>query len=155
MTVARAAGTTTLAALAMVGCAANGPAPSYDTQRDAAYRATAFGAFQELVSDWVHAVNTDDQAWLSTLHTPDASVTLHRTGLGRQQYEPVLAEWLDEVRSVLTGPADFDFSGSLAYGVVRAVITPAAGGARQSGRVLFVIRQVGGGWQIRSVLLGY
>lgn len=139
----------------MAACAASsGPAPNYDTQRDAAYRAAAFGAFQELVSDWVHAVNTDDPAGLSTLHTPDASVTLHRTGLGRQQYEPVLAEWLEEVRSVLTGPADFDFSGSLAYGVVRAVITPATG-ARQSGRVLFVIRQVGGGWQIRSVLLGY
>lgn len=138
----------------MVGCGPSVPGGSaeYIARRDAYMRAEMYGGFQALLADWGRAVadGAVDRAY--AMYTDGARVRLDYLAVGAE-IRPALAEWFDAVDNVIMGPADFDFSGELAYGVVRVLVVPSDGGPRETGIMTVVARSTSAGWFIRGQFL--
>lgn len=127
-------------------------AREYAKARDADFRAAVHREFQALLRDWADAVATDDVDAVMALYSPDAWIRLDYPARGAD-VRPATEQWVRGTRNVLLGAADFDFSGDLAVGTVRLLVTP-TDGARRAGVMVVVIRSTDAGWRIRSQVLG-
>jgi ketosteroid isomerase-like protein len=115
------------------------------------YRSDRYAAFNRLVRAWALAVGEGDVPAVLDLYAPEAVVQLHRAGSG-EDLGPSVSEWVQDVESVMTGPADFDVGGDLAYGSVRVLVRYREGG-RRAGLMSLVLREDADGWRIRGQLL--
>lgn len=134
---------------ALAGCAVQEPA----TPRAATDAAGGYQAFQGLLQEWVGAVADNDVDRALSLLTPNARVRLDYLAYG-PEIRPAIEAWFPGVRNMLLGPADYDASANLAYGVVRVLVVPEEGGSRSAGIMTVVARWTGGRWMIRSLYMG-
>lgn len=145
--------TASLAATASCATTAHDPARPLDRsdRLSEEYRAEAYSTFRAIISAWAHGVSEGNVGAVVRLYGPDALVELDRSAEGPAVPGAVQA-WMAGVESVLTGPADFDASADLAYGVVRVLIVLRERG-RVPGLMTVVVRRYPSGWLIRSQLL--
>lgn len=116
--------------------------------------AGGYQAFQGLLQTWADAVAEDDVDRALGLLTPNARVRLDYLAYG-PDIRPAMEAWFPRVRSLMLGPADYDVSSNLAYGVVRVLVVPAVEGeSRRSGIMTVVARWTSGRWMIRGLYLG-
>lgn len=115
-------------------------------------RAGGYAAFRALVQEWAGAVADDAVDRALGLYTPNARLKLDYLAQG-PELRDAMAEWFPSVRSVVIGPADYDISGNLAYGVVRVLVVPADGGRRRTGVMTVIARWTTGRWLIRAQYL--
>jgi ketosteroid isomerase-like protein len=125
--------------------------PGYRPDHDAAraqFRSYVLGEFQEVLGEWLDAVQSREPERAARLYAEDAFLQLDEPARGTAQVEAELVRWVRAVDGIQAGLADFDASGSLAYGTVRVIIDGSP--ADRQGIMLLVLRRAGGDWKIRA-----
>lgn len=129
--------------------------PGYRGDHDAAtaqYRSYALGEFQNVMAEWLEAVNAGDVEAAAALYTEDAFIHLEHPA-NIDQTEASLRAWLDDVDGVRIGLSDFDASGNLSYGSVRVQLLGSGSRGDVDGTMTFILRKQGRDWRIRSQML--
>lgn len=145
-------------ALLLVGTAASAhgqvvPIPRSDFEEAAAqYRSYALQEFQDVVEEWVGAVNAGEPDRAVRLYTHDSYAEIEAPARGRAAIQKLLREWSEGVRHVQVGLSDFDASGNMSYGTLQIRVFPGEGRTR-SGVLLLVMRKEGRAWRIRAQTL--
>ena len=145
-----------LLALLLAAPAAGQRVPGFEGDYDAAaaqFRAYALENFQQVLGEWVEAVNRHEVDAAVRLYAENAHVQLEGPAQGRDAARQALADWLEGVDAIQVGLADFDASGTMSYGSVRIVIDGAGSGRDADGTLLVVLKRRGRDWEIRSQTL--
>lgn len=130
--------------------------PGYRGDHDAAsaqFRSYALGEFQNVMAQWLEAVNAGDVEAVAALYTEDAFIHLERPANGINETEASLRAWLDRFDGVRIGLSDFDASGNLSYGSVRVQLLGSGARGDVDGTMTFILRKHGRDWRIRSQML--
>lgn len=138
-----------LPTLLLMACVVTEPAAQQPSGPDAA---GGFEAFQMLLREWAASVADDAVDRALALYTTNARVRLDYLAQG-PELRPAMSEWFPRVESVVMGPADYDISGNLAYGVMRILVVPTDGGRRRAGFMTVIARWTSGRWWIRAQYL--
>lgn len=114
--------------------------------------------FQDVMAEWVEALNTGDARRAAELYSDDAIVHLGASAIGRDQVEAFLRDWVVGLGSVSFGLAQFDASSSLSYAVGNVTVsrqgTNGAAPDPAQGVMILVLRREGrDDWRIRSQTL--
>lgn len=129
--------------------------PGYRGDRDrmlAEFRAETLNAFQEVLGEWVRAVNDEDAEAAAGLYAEDAFVHLGGTA-GPGEVSALLEQWLPRVPQLRVGLSDFDVSGEVAYGSVRVQFLGSGSAPDIDGVMAVVMRRHGHNWRIRSQVM--
>lgn len=145
-----------IAAIAAAGDAAAQMLPFERTDAGRAraeLHATVLGEFQDVMGEWVRAINARDVPGAAALYADDAFVHLGDTAVGRDLVEDFLHQWVATLGSVSFGLAHFDASSSLSYAAGSLTITGNGANAQRGTMVLVLRRQGKDDWRIRSQTL--